>query len=259
MRIVTWNVNSVRARLERLVGVLRRHEPDVLCLQETKATDDRFPREVLSEIGYHCVTSGQKTYNGTALLSRKPAQDLVRGFDGNPIPEQARVISASFDDVRVVCVYVVNGREVGHEQYDLKLEWLDRLTDWLADTQDPSQPVVLTGDFNIAPDDRDVHDPARWEDRCPITDAERQRLGTLLDWGFRDLQRELSDESGLYTWWDYRFGAFPRDMGLRIDLALGTAPVAKRPVSVEVDREERKKSSATGNPSDHAPVIVTLA
>jgi len=258
MKIVTWNVNSVRARLERLVEVLRRHEPDVLCLQETKTTDDRFPREVLSEMGYHAVTAGQKTYNGAALLSRQPARDMVRGFDGNPIPEQARVISATFDGVRVICVYVVNGREVGHEQYDLKLEWLDRLTAWIAETSAPDQPLVVTGDFNIAPDDRDVHDPARWEGRCLCTEPERQRYQALLDWGLHDLHRRHSDDAGLYTWWDYRFGAFPRDMGLRIDLALGTAPVADRLVSVEVDREERKKSSGTGNPSDHAPVIVAL-
>jgi exodeoxyribonuclease III len=258
MKIVTWNVNSVRARLERLIGVLRRHEPDVLCLQETKTTDDRFPREVLSEAGYHAATFGQKTYNGTALLSRKPALDMTRGFDANPIPEQARVISATFDGIRVIDVYVVNGREVDHDQYHLKLEWLDRLTAWIDATSSPDQPLVITGDFNIAPDDRDVHDPERWQGKCLCTDAERERYQALLDWGLVDLHRQHSDEAGLYTWWDYRFGAFPRDMGLRIDLALGTKSVADRLVSVEVDREERHKSFAEGNPSDHAPVIVTL-
>ncbi len=258
MKIITWNVNSIRARLERLIGVLRRHEPDVVCLQETKTTDDRFPREVLTELGYQAVTAGQKTYNGTALISRTPAEDVIRGFDGNPIPEQARVISGTFDGVRVVNVYVVNGREVGHEMYDVKLRWLDALTAWIDANHTPDVPLVVTGDFNIAPDDRDVHDPERWAGKCLCSDAERERYQALLDWGMVDLHRRHTDEAGLFSWWDYRYGAFPRDMGLRIDLALGTAPLAERLVSVDVDREERHKSFGTGNPSDHAPVVVTL-
>ncbi len=258
MKIITWNVNSIRARLERVIGVLRRHEPDVVCLQETKTTDDGFPREVLSEAGYHSITAGQKTYNGVAILSRRPALEPLRGFEGNPIPEQARVLSGTFDDVRVVCVYVINGREVGHEQYDLKLSWLDALSGWLDANHDPSQPLVVAGDFNVAPDDRDVHDVSRWAGQCLCTDAERDRLQRLARWGLLDLQRELSEEAGLFTWWDYRFGAFPRDCGLRIDLALGTRPVVERLATLEVDRDERKKGTGPGNPSDHAPVIVTL-
>ncbi len=258
MKIVTWNVNSIRARLERLLGVLRRHRPDLVCLQETKSTEDQFPREVLRAAGYHAVSHGQRTYNGVALLSREPLEGVVKGFDGDPIPEQARVISGRTGGLTVVDVYVVNGKEVGHPYYHRKLAWLDALAAWLGDAFDPAAPLIVAGDFNIAPDDRDVYDPDLWRQRLLCSDAERARLRSLLDWGLVDLHRAATAEAGIYTWWDYRAGAFPRDMGLRIDLLLGTAPVRGRLRSVEVDRDERKKSSGPGNPSDHAPVILTL-
>ena len=258
MKIITWNVNSVRARLERLLGVLRRHQPDVLCLQETKTTDDRFPQEVLREAGYHTLAFGQKTYNGVALISREPATDVIRGFAGNPIPEQARVLSAAFGGVRVVDVYVVNGREVGHEQYDLKLAWIDALHEWIRRNHRPADPLLVTGDFNITPADIDIHDPTRWKGKCLASDPERERLRTMLQWGLHDLHRAATPDPGVYSWWDYRFGAFHRDWGLRIDLMLGTAPLLDRLQTVEVDREERKKGTGEGNPSDHAPVVLSL-
>ncbi len=258
MKIISWNVNSVRARLDRLLALLERHRPDVLCLQETKATDELFPADVVRAAGYHAAVHGQKTYNGVALLTREPVADVIHGFPGDPIPEQARVISAHVGGVRVVDVYVVNGKEVGDPKYDLKLAWLDALTAWIRDAHDPATPLVITGDFNIAPGDRDVHDPERWKDRVLCSDPERARLTEMLDWGLTDLHRRVAPDEQVFTWWDYRGGAFPRDHGLRIDLALGTAPVAERVTAVTVDREERKKTSGEGNPSDHAPLIVEL-
>lgn len=256
MKLISWNVNSVRARLERLLAVLDRHRPDVLCLQETKSTDATFPFEVIQGAGYHAVTHGQKTYNGVALLTREPAKDVIRGFPGDPIPEQARVIGADVGGIRVVDVYVVNGKEVGDVKYDLKLAWLDALAAWLKDSGSPDRPLVITGDFNIAPTDADVHDPERWRDRVLCSAPERERLDGLLAWGLTDLHRTVSPDDAGFTWWDYRFGAFPRGWGLRIDLALGTAPLAERVTSVTVDTDERHKSGGEGNPSDHAPLIV---
>jgi exodeoxyribonuclease-3 len=259
MKIVTWNVNSIRARLERVLGLLRRHEPDLVCLQEIKTTEDQFPREVLREAGYHAAVHGQRTYNGVALLSREPLDGVTRGFDGDPVPEQARVIAGSLAGTSVVNAYVINGKDIGHEAYDRKLHWFDALSRWIDTTYRKDQSLLITGDFNIAPDDRDVHDPSLWRDRVLCSDAERTRLKSLLGWGLHDLHRDVTQDAGVYTWWDYRAGAWPRNMGLRIDLFLGTDAVAQRLVDVCVDRDERKKSSGPDNPSDHAPVILTLA
>ena len=258
LKLISWNVNSVRARLDRLLAVLARHEPDVVCLQETKGTADTFPADRIRDAGYHAEVHGQRTYNGVALLTREPARDVVRGFDGDPIPEQARAISADVGGVRVIDVYVVNGKAVGDPKYGTKLAWLDGLCAWLAKTHDPAQPLVVTGDFNIAPADLDVHDPDRWRDRVLCSDPERERYQRLLAWGLVDLHRRHAPDERVFSWWDYRAGAFPRDWGLRIDLALGTAPVAAGLRGVEVDRDERKKSSGEGNPSDHAPLILTF-
>ncbi len=258
MRLVTWNVNSVKARLPRLLALLRRHQPDVVCLQELKATEEAFPHEALAGCGYQAAVHGQKAYNGVALLARAPLRDVQRGFPGDPAPEQARVISADVGGLRVCSLYVINGQEVGCEAYALKLAWLDALLAWLRRDHDPARPLVLAGDFNIIPDDRDAHDPERWRGQNLFSEPERERLRALLGWGLRDLLRQLTDAPGHFTWWDYRAGAFPRGWGLRIDLALATAPVAARCRAVEVDREERKKSAGEGSPSDHAPLVVTL-
>jgi exodeoxyribonuclease III len=259
MRLVTWNVNSVRQRLPRLVALLGRHEPDVVCLQETKVTDDDFPVAELTAAGYHGVTFGQRAYNGVAILGRETPTDVRLGFRGDPVPEEARVIAATVGALRLVNVYVVNGKSVDHPAYEVKLAWLDALIAHLAATEDVSEPLIVTGDFNVAPSDLDVHDPRLWEGKNLASEPERERIRRLEAWGLVDLgRRAAGEEVGPFSWWDYRMGAFHRGWGLRIDLVLGSAPVAERLVSVEVDREERKPTAGEGKPSDHAPVIVTL-
>jgi exodeoxyribonuclease-3 len=258
MKLVTWNVNSVRARLPRLLAMLERHRPDVVCLQETKARDPDFPAEPLEAAGYTLATHGQKSYNGVAVLAREPLEAVERGFEGDPLPAEARLISGRAGDLRIVNLYVVNGKAVGTPHFERKLAWLDALARWLEAAHDPAEPLVLLGDFNIAPEDRDVHDPELWRGRVLCSDPERARLRRLVGWGLVDLLRLHEPSAGIHTWWDYRGGAFPRNQGLRIDLALGTRTAADRCRGVEVDREERKKSAGEGAPSDHAPVIVHL-
>jgi exodeoxyribonuclease III len=258
MKLITWNVNSIRQRGPRLLALLARHTPDVVCLQETKVTDADFPAADFLEAGYQSVAFGQRAYNGVAILAREPLTNVGLGFRNDPVPGEARVLAASVGDLRVIDVYVVNGKNVGDPAYDVKLAWLDALADHLAATEDPSRPLIVTGDFNVAPSDLDVHDPRLWEGKNLASPPERGRVRRLIDWGLTDLGRRATDEEpGPFTWWDYRMGAFHRGWGLRIDLILGSPPVAERVVSVEVDREERKPTSGEGKPSDHAPVILT--
>jgi exodeoxyribonuclease-3 len=259
VKLITWNCNSIRQRLPRLLAMLERHEPDVVCLQETKVEDEVFPTMELAAAGYEVATFGQRAYNGVAIVSRTPLADVGAGFDGNPVPEQARVLTARVGDLDVVCVYVVNGKAVGDPAYDTKLAWLDALGAWIGATYDPTGKLVIMGDFNIAPDDRDVWDPELWRDKILASDPERARLRGMLDWGLTDLGRlAAGDVQGPFAYWDYTAGAFHKGWGLRIDLALGTASVAAALDSVEVDRNERKPTAGEGKPSDHAPVIVTL-
>ena len=259
MRIVTWNVNSVRQRLPRLLALLDRHSPDVVCLQETKVEDEVFPMMEIQGAGYEAATLGQKAYNGVAIVSRKGLEDVRFGFDGDPVPEQSRVVSAMVDDLRVVCVYVVNGKSVGDPAHDTKLAWLDALRKWLSALSRPEAPMVVCGDFNVAPDDRDVWDADLWRGKNLASEPERERLRALFSWGLVDLGRlAAGDVPGPFSFWDYTAGAFHKGWGLRIDLALGTAPVAARLETVTVDREERKPSTGEGKPSDHAPVLVDL-
>ena len=259
MKLVTWNVNSIRQRLPRLLALLERHGPDVVCLQETKVEDGVFPTMEIAAAGYDCAAFGQRAYNGVAILSRVGLAEVRMGFDGNPVPEQSRVLAARAGDLDVVCVYVVNGKAVGDPAYATKLAWLDAFRAWLTTTYDAATPLVVTGDFNIAPDDRDVWDADLWRDKNLASGPERARFQNLLDWGFTDLGRAAAgDVPGPFSYWDYTAGAFHKGWGLRIDLALGTAPVAERLGGVVVDREERKPSTGEGKPSDHAPVVVTL-
>jgi exodeoxyribonuclease III len=259
VKIVTWNVNSVRQRLPRLIALLGRHEPDVVCLQETKVTDETFPLLEVAAAGYQCLSHGQRAYNGVATLAREPLADVGLGFRGDPVPEEARVLSTTVGDLRVVNVYVVNGKAVTDPAYQLKLRWLDALTEWLGATADLTGPFLLTGDFNVAPTDLDVYDPLLWRGKNLASEPERERIRRLGSLGLVDLGRTYAgDVEGPFTFWDYRMGAFHRGWGLRIDLLLGTAAVAERLVSVEVDREERKPTAGEGKPSDHAPVILTL-
>jgi exodeoxyribonuclease III len=260
VKLVTWNVNSIRQRLPRLLAMLGRHEPDVVFLQETKVEDADFPTMEIGAAGYEFATLGQRGYNGVAILSKVGLDNIRTGFDGDPVPEQSRVLAVRAGDMDVVSVYVVNGKAVGEPAYETKLEWLDALGGWLSTTYDTSSPLVVAGDFNIAPDDRDVWDPALWAGQNLASDPERERLGNLFDWGLTDLGRaHAGDVTGPFSYWDYKAGAFHKGWGLRIDLALGTAPVVERLKDVMVERDERKPTFGEGKPSDHAPVIVTLA
>lgn len=258
MKIVTWNVNSVRARLPRVAGLLRRHRPDLLLVQELKTRADTFPREEIAALGYESAVHAQSGRNGVAVVSRGPLRAVSAGFPGDPVPDQARVLSADAGGLRVVNVYVVNGQQVGAPDYEVKLRWLDSFADWLGSAHHPGDPLLVAGDFNIAPGDLDVYDPVGWRGRNLCSDAERERLRRLLDWGLTDLTRRCHQGPGPYTFWDYRQGAFHRGWGLRIDLALATDPVADRCAGADVDRDERKPTFGEGKPSDHAPLVITL-
>jgi len=261
MRIATWNVNSLRARLPRVEEWLAYAAPDVCCLQETKLADDRFPAMAFEALGYTAAHHGQGQWNGVAILSRVGLHDVTTGFEAEGLPVDpyegdARVLAATCGGIRVVSVYVPNGREVGSEFYARKLAWLARLRDWLAATHRPSDELVVAGDFNVAPTDRDVWDPAAYVGSTHVTEPERAALGDLEAWGLRDAFRLVYPEvPGLFTYWDYRGGDFHQHRGMRIDLVLVTEPLARRVRWALVDRNARKGRQ----PSDHAPVVVDLA
>ena len=257
MRFVTWNVNGIRARMERILGFLERHQPDLLCLQETKVVDELFPHDAFKEMGWEASVHGQKSFNGVALLSKKPVEAVETGFPGNPIPEQARVISATLNGIRFVNAYVVNGKEVGHEAYAIKLKWLEALAEQVSEWAS-SQPTVILGDFNIAPQDCDIHDPEKWKDRILCSKPERERFQAFLDIGMEDLFRVVEDGEEQFSWWDYRAGAFGRGWGLRIDTALGSNTIEKNIKAAWIDRDERKQGDWEAKPSDHAPVVFDL-
>lgn len=259
LKVITWNVNSIRQRMDRLLALLDRHDPDVVCLQETKIVDGDFPRAPIEAKGYTVALHGQKTYNGVAILSKRPMDDIGIGFDGDPLPDHARAIHATIDGFRIFGLYVPNGKAPGTEPYEAKLQWYRALKAHLEAHHAPDEPVLLVGDFNVAPEPRDVHDPKRWEGKIHFSEPERAHLEDLMSWGLVDLLRLHTQEADIHTWWDYRLGAFHRGWGLRIDLALGSDAVARRCTSVVVDREERKPTAGEGKPSDHAPVVVTLS
>lgn len=254
MRIATWNVNSVRARLPRITPWLEEHGPDVLCLQETKVVDDIFPREPFEEAGYNVEVFGQKSYNGVAICAKGPIEDVVRGFPGDSDEEQKRVIGGIVGDVMILNLYVPNGSSVGSEKFAYKMDWLAKLDAFVKDRYDAGEKVVVTGDFNITFDDRDVHDPEKWHEKIHCSTEERDALARVMDFGLSDALRKHHDDAGLYTWWDLRAGAFWKDWGLRIDHFLMSDPALEACTAVEIDREQRKGKGA----SDHAPVIATL-
>ena len=254
MKIATWNVNSVRARLERLLAFLERHAPDAVCLQETKGTEESFPRDAVREAGYHALVSGQKTYNGVAILSREPGADPVSAFGDGGDDSEARIVATTVDEVRIVCVYVPNGRSVGSETYRTKLEWLSRLGALLERDSNPDQPLAVCGDLNIAPADIDVYDPEAWNEQILCSAPERQALREIEAWGLVDSFRHLYPDKVAYSWWDYRQLGFPKNRGLRIDHVLVTRALLDRLTGVEIDREERKGKGA----SDHAPVLASF-
>jgi len=255
MKVATWNVNSIRMRLDRLVKWLERRSPDVACLQETKVVDEDFPAEPLRALGYSCLVHGQKSYNGVAILSRAPATEVVRCLPGDEPDAERRILAADIEGVRFVNVYAPNGGEVGSAKYAYKLDWYGRLRGFFDSSMDPGSQVLLCGDFNVAPEDRDVWDPEKWRGQILFSEPEKEALRRVAAWGLIDSLRLHHAEGGLYTWWDYRAGAFHRGWGLRIDHILVSAALARRCVAVEIDREERKGEK----PSDHAPVIATFA
>lgn len=250
MKIAAWNVNSLKVRLPQLLDWLAATQPDVVCLQETKLEDHNFPRAEIEDAGYHAVFSGQKTYNGVALLSRVPASDVVYG---NPryADEQKRLVAATIAGVRVISAYVPNGQSVGSDKYAYKLAWLDALAGWLADELAAHAQLAIAGDFNIAPEDRDVHDPAAWAGLVLCSDPERAAFRRLLELGLHDSFRCLEQPEKTYSWWDYRMAAFRRNLGLRIDHVLLSDPLAAACTAAGVDRDMRARE----RPSDHAPVF----
>ena len=255
MRVATWNVNSLRARLPRVEEWIADVRPDVLCLQETKMAEDAFPHLAFEQLGYECVHHGQGQWNGVAIVSRVGLVDPVRGFaDGADADPEARLVSATCGGVRISSVYVPNGRSLDDPHYVYKLAWMKRLAEHLRVNESASADVIVTGDFNIAPDDRDAYDPAKFVGATHVSQAERDALRELEAWGLVDLFRRLHDQGGLYSWWDYRSGDFHQGRGLRIDLVLGTESVARRTRWSIVDRNARKGQQ----PSDHAPVLVDL-
>lgn len=254
MKIATWNVNSLKVRLPQVLEWLAVVRPDVLALQETKLTDDAFPADRITAAGYQVLYSGQKTYNGVAIISRLPGQDVVKDLPGIDDP-QRRVLAATFADVRVVNVYIPNGEAVESEKYGYKLRWLEALTEFLAAELARHEKLVLLGDFNIAPEDRDVYDPAAWEGKVLFSAPEKAAFHRLLALGLTDTLRQHTQEAGIYTWWDYRMFAFRRKLGLRIDHILASRPLAERCSRCQVDIEPRKAE----RPSDHAPVVAEFA
>ena len=254
MKIVSWNVNSLNVRMPHLETWLGLRAPDVVALQETKLEDHRFPDDALAALGYRSVFAGQKTYNGVAILSRESARDVQIGVPGFE-DEQKRVIAATVGDVRIVNLYVVNGQDVGTDKYAYKLRWLDAIHDWLAEELRAHPQLVVLGDFNIAPDERDVYDPAVWNEGHILTStAERDALRRLYALGLHDSYRMHHDTAGEFSWWDYRQAAFRRNLGLRIDLALVSDALRARCAGAGIDREPRTWE----RPSDHAPAWVEL-
>jgi len=250
MKIASWNVNSLNVRLPHVIAWIETALPDVLALQETKLPDERFPVEELAGIGYRSVFSGQNTYNGVAVLSREEARDPVTDIPGLDDP-QRRILAVTVGDVRIVNLYVVNGSEVGSEKFDYKLHWLERVTSWLAAEAAKHENLVVLGDFNIAPDDRDVYDPEEWREKILCSTPERVALGRIMDLGLTDTFRLFEQEERTWSWWDYRMNMFRRKLGLRIDLVLASAAMAKRCTASYIDIEPRRQE----RPSDHAPAV----
>ena len=254
MKIATWNVNSLRVRLPHLLDWLAQHSPDAMCLQETKCDEATFPAAEIQAAGYCSLHHGQRTYNGVALLTRKSAVERCRGIPEFP-DEQSRVVAGDVDGVRVVSVYVPNGQSVGSEKYGYKLRWLEALAAWLAAELAAHPRLAVLGDFNIAPEDRDVHDPAAWAGQVLFSEPERAALRALFALGFVDAFRLFEQPERSFTWWDYRMMAFRRKMGLRIDHVLLSPALASACTACTIDLGPRRLE----RPSDHAPVVCELA
>ena len=250
MKIATWNVNSLRVRLPQVLDWLAQEQPDVLAVQETKTVDSDFPLAAVEEAGYHAVFSGQKTYNGVALMSKGPVSAIITDPPNLQDP-QRRILAASYDDLRVIDLYVPNGSEVGSDKYAYKLDWLEKMNRFVADELTRHPRLLVLGDFNIAPEDRDVHDPAAWRDKILCSVPEREAFQGLLGLGLTDAFRLFEQEEASFSWWDDRAAGFRRNLGLRIDHILASAALRTECRFCRIDKEPRKLE----RPSDHAPVI----
>ncbi len=255
MILATWNVNSVTVRLNHVLTFLDRVRPNVLCMQETKVIDDKFPRAEIEALGYVIEIFGEKSYNGVAIASDKPLQDVVRGFPTDEQEAQKRLISGIYDGIRIIDVYIPNGGELGSDKYAFKLRWLEELERHLRTAHDAGTPLVICGDFNVAPQDIDVFDPIALKGAVLMSEPERSALERIRAWGLEDVFRKHHPGRVVYSWWDYRAGAFKKDQGLRIDHVWATQSLAVRSRSIYIDREMRRETQ----PSDHAPIIVEFA
>lgn len=254
-KIATWNVNSINVRLERLIKFLERENPDVVCLQELKCIEEKFPFEALEKAGYHSTVFGQKTYNGVAILSKFSPEKTWKGMQDKVDDPAARLVAAKVEGVFVICVYVPNGQEVGSEKYEYKLHWMKRFISFLQNNFTPSVPLVVCGDFNVAPEDQDVYDPKVWKDQILFSESEKKALTAIAQFGLEDTFRKVHPHEQAFTWWDYRNLSFPKNLGLRIDFILGTQSLIHQVIDSYVDRNERKGIQ----PSDHAPVITVFS
>ena len=239
------------ARLPLVLQWLEAARPDALCLQETKCVDEKFPREAFADLGYNSETFGQPTYNGVAILSRAKAKDVQRGFPGDASDAHARLLAATVEGIRIVNVYIPNGQAVGTDKYAFKLDWMQRLRAFLDEFYNTKERVFLCGDFNVAPEDEDVHDPKLWRGKILFSTPEREALDHIMKWGFTDAFRKHHAEGGLFSWWDYRAASFRRNAGLRIDHVWASEPLAKRSSDAWIAKETR----GWERPSDHAPVV----
>jgi len=258
VRLATWNVNSLKARLDRVLAWLEAVQPDVLCMQETKLADAAMPEMDFRALGYEIAHHGLGQWNGVAIASRIGIAEVQAGIPAADgwTDDGGRFLAATCGDVRVASIYVPNGRVVGSEFYAAKLAWLDRLNGWLADACDPSAPLAVCGDYNVAPFDEDVWDPGAANGGTHVSEPERAEVARMRDWGLVDIVRRFHPETGFFTWWDYRAGNFHKNFGMRIDHVFVTEPLAARAVRAERDRDARKPSTYPGIPSDHAPLIV---
>ena len=255
MIIATWNVNSILARMSSVVRWLDMAKPDVLCMQETKCTDDKFPILLFQERGYQCQLFGQQSYNGVAILTRETCDTTHRGYPGDDETAQSRLITTTVNGIHLINVYIPNGQQVGSEKFAFKLSWMNRLREFFDAQYDRTTPVLLCGDFNVAPEERDVHDPRLWQGRIMFSQQERETLQRIKDWGFTDAFRLHTDEGGKFSWWDYRAGAFRRNLGLRIDHVWISEPLVGRSTRTWIDMEPRTWEK----PSDHAPVLAEFS
>lgn len=251
MKIATWNVNSILARLPLVLKWLDEARPDVLCLQELKCVEEKFPAAAFAELGYESAAYGQPTYNGVAILSRQPIENVQRGLHDDEEGAQARLIAATVNGIRIVNVYIPNGQDVGTDKYIFKLTWMLRLRKFFNANYSVSETVLVCGDFNVAPEERDVHDPVKWEGRILCSKRERAALDEIKGWGFTDAFRQHTEDGGHYSWWDYRAGAFPRNHGMRIDHIWISEPLSASCTGSWIDVEPRRWE----RPSDHTPVV----